>query len=314
LLVRIINGRLEILNRDSEGDSGDAPINWLTLGMGVGQNVEILNGTNAGIYVVYSITTNVLVLTPTFVMSPANGDGYIELKYYYSNVLWQTRTNEGFTLIDGVTEKFANLRYTIKRNMFHWYKYIASMLMYSKKDIINSFFKSNGALTTRMTGETVDVVENGTILYDDLPNPIITGRIINLTVVSDFTDETNYLNAYKTQKGFVRCVDLKGNVIKGYRQKASLNAMRNELTLTLEERFEPELLTVTVFGGVLTVNDTTYQLSGNVDWFRADNDFIKFFDINSKAISNFYKFDKVNFNGVIYDSIDELVTVLNTII
>jgi len=314
LLVRIINGRLEILNRDSEGDSGDAPINWLTLGMGVGQNVEILNGTNAGIYIVYSITANVLILTPTFAMSPANGDGYIELKYYYTNVLWQTRTNQGFSLIDGVTPKFANLRYTIKRNMFHWYKYIASMLMYSKKDIINSFFKSNGALKTRLTTESVDVVENGTILFSDLPEPIITGNILNLTIVGKFDEIKERMDLYKTKKGFIRFLDLMGEPQKGYIQQDSFLLSDRGLTFVVEEKYEPQILIVTFVSGVLSINGTPYPQTTGINWFRADNDYIKFFDENNKAITKFYKFDAVNFNSVIYPSINDLVMVLNTII
>jgi len=314
LNMRIANNKLEILNRTLEQDSGNVVINWTVLGFGVGSTIQIVSGQNVGNYVVFAVTNSVLTLTPISTVVTFEGNGFVRLKYFYTGVLWQTRTNEGFTLIDGVTEKFANLRYTIKRNMFHWYKYIASMLMYSKKDIINSFFKSNGALKTRLTTESVDVVENGTILYSDLPTPILTGNIINLTVASDFNTEIDYLNAYKTTKGFVRCLDLQGNVIKGYVQKAGFNAQSNQLDLVLEEKYEAQILTVSVSGSDLVINDTTYQMSGNAQWFRFDNDYVKFYDINNKPICNFYKYNFVLLNNSTYSSANDLATALNALI
>jgi len=242
------------------------------------------------------------------------GDGYIRFKYYYQNVQWQTRTNQGFALIDGVGSSFANLRYTIKRNLFYWYPYLATMVMYCKKDIINSFFKSNGTLKTQLTTESVPVIENATILYTDLPTPILTGNIINLTVVADYNDILTYMDLYKTKKGFVRCLDLVGNVIKGYVQKSEFTLSSNQLTLTLEEKYEAQILTVTYASGVLTVNDTTYNLNGVSNWWKTQNDYLQFFDNKNKAICNLYRFNFISLNGVTYNSINDLVTALNSLV
>ena len=315
LLMRVVNGRLEILNRDSEGDSGDTVINWLFLGLAVGSTVQVLNGTSAGMYTVYSITSSVLVLTPTSItLIPFSGDWFISMKYYYQNIAWQTRTNQGFSLIDGVSSQFGNLRYTIKRNILnYWLKYLSTMLMYSKKDIINSFFKSNGALKTQLTTETVPVIENATILYSDLPTPILTGNIINLTVYADYNDVLNYMNLYKTKKGFVRCLDLLGNVIKGYVQKSEFLLSENKFTLTLEEKFELQTLTLIYSNGILTVNDVTYNLSGISNWWKTQNDYIQFFDNKNKPICNLYRYNFINLNGVTYSSINDLVIALNSL-
>jgi len=324
LALRIENGLFEILNKGLTSNNG-VVINWTALGIVVGQNVEVLNGNNAGIYTVFAITSSVLTLSPTFAMTPIPpADYFFSMKHYYSNVQWQTRTNQGFSLIDGVGIGFGNLRYTIKRNLFNWYKYMASFTLYNGKDVINTYFKSNGALETQLTSETTPVIENGTILNADLPTPILTGEIINLTVVSDWTQEIDFLQKYELpnpnrlgnqrRKGFVRFYDLEGNVIKGYVQNGSLLASTNAKELTLEEKYELEILTVNVVGSDLFVNDVKYNLSGNTDWFMTNNDFIKFFDDQNRPICNFYEYNFVILQGVTYNSINDLVTALNLLV
>lgn len=326
LLLRVNNGVLEVLNRDSEGDSNNFVVNWLTTGMALGQTAEVLNGGSAGIYNITSITNSVLSLTPTFAFTPIpSGDYFIQIKHFYSGVLWQTRVNEGFSYSANLPDGFGNKFYTIKRNLLnYWSKYIATMLLGSKKDIINAFFKSNGIAETQLTTESAPIIENAPITYASLPTPILTQNLINLTVVSEFSEQIALLSTYQTgfpsrltsprRKGFGRFLDIKGNVIFGYIQKSAFNISTNQFTVTIEERYEPSLATVTVNGSTITVNDRTYQLSGNLDWFKTENDFIKFFDINNKPISNFYRFDFVNLNGVTYTSIGDLIMALNALI
>jgi hypothetical protein len=324
LFIRVVNGNLEILNRTIVDSNDSVVINWITQGLSVGMTVEVLNGTNTGFYTVVSLTSTVLVLQPnTITVVLADGDWFIQIKHFYTNVQWQTRTNQGFALIDGVGSSFANLRYTIKRNLFYWYPYLATMVMYCKKDIINSFFKSNGKLKTRLTTETVDVIEDAPILYADLPQPILTGKIYNLTVVSNYQDEIDRLNLYEgigasrlpnPKKGFCRFLDLKGNVIKGYIQKSEYLLASNQLMVTIEEKYEAQILVVNYANGVLTVNDTTYQLSGNTQWFKTENDFVRFFDAQNKPICNFYKYNFVVLNSITYTSINDLVNALNLLI
>jgi len=325
LLIRTVNGRLEILNRDSSGDSGDTVINWLTLGFGVGSSIQVLNGNSAGNYIVFSVTNSVLTITPQFALTPIpTADYFISLKYFYSGVLWQTRTNQGFSLINGVGNKFGNLNFTIKRNLMRWFKYIASFVQYNQKDIINTYFKNNGALQTQLTTESTPVTEDADILFSQLPTPILTGKIINITVVSDWQTELDYLAKYELpnttgigslrRKGFERVLDLKGNVILGYCQNRAFNIATNELNLTLEEKYSPQILKVDVIGSDLFVNDVRYNLSGNANWFGTQNNFIQFFDVDSKAICNLYEYNFVSLQSVIYPSINDLVLALNALI
>jgi hypothetical protein len=311
LLMRIVEGKLEILNRDSEGESNDAVINWLVLGFTVGASFQITNGENVGNYTVDSITQSVVTLTPVAFTPTFNGDALITVKYFYTGVLWTNRTNEGFAEILNLnTSRFGNLAYSIKRNLLRFGEYMKSCLLYTRRDIPNAYFKSNGECATRLSGESSLLVEDATIEFDSLPNPLTTAKIYNLTCVAEFNEVLNVLEAYKVSRGFIRAYDSYGRVIKGYIQQLDHTWATNELKLTLEERFETEFLTLTYADGVLTVNDAVYELGGNSNWWIAENDYFKFFDVNSKPLCNFYKYNFISLNGSTFETKSELLTAL----
>lgn len=309
LLMRLNDGVLEILNRDSNGDSGNVVINWTILGISVNDIIQITFGENVGSYQVYAITNSVISLIPQLFTPTFEGDGFIRLKYFYTNVLWVTRTNEGFV---SNPNGLQNANYSIKRNMDnHFGEYFASCLLYEKKNIINGYFKSNGAFTSQLTIESAPVVENANILHSSLPNPLITPKVYTHTCVAEFEDILAYLNAYKVNRGFVRCLDSYGRVIKGFVQKLDHLWQENKLKLVIEEKFETENLILTYSTGVLTVNDAQYNLfHGITQWWKFDNDYIKLYDAGCRPLSNFYRFDFVELNGVTYDSKADLVTAL----
>jgi hypothetical protein len=311
LLMRIVEGKLEILNRDSEGENNDAVINWLVLGFTVGASFQITNGENVGNYTVDSITQSVVTLTPVAFTPTFNGDALITVKYFYTGVLWTNRTNEGFAEILNLnTSRFGNLAYSIKRNLLRFGEYMKSCLLYTRRDIPNAYFKSNGECATRLDGESSLLVEDATIDFDSLPNPLTTAKIYNLTCVAEFNEVLNVLEAYKVSRGFIRAYDSYGRVIKGYIQQLDHTWATNELKLTLEERFETEFLTLTYADGVLTVNDAVYELGGNSNWWIAENDYFKFFDVNSKPLCNFYKYNFISLNGSTFETKSELLTAL----
>jgi len=66
LLMRINDGKLEILNRDSDGEASgvDTVINWTTIGVDVGSNFQIIDGENIGNYTVFALTNSLITLTP----------------------------------------------------------------------------------------------------------------------------------------------------------------------------------------------------------------------------------------------------------
>ena len=304
LLCRITDGNLEILNRTSDGSS-DVFINWLSLGFGINAIITITEGSNLGTYKVIALTRSILTLQPITATPTSQGDLFIRIKYFYTDVFWTTRTNEGFSV-----GTFPNQAYSIKRNMKYFSEYFSSCLLYQKKDIINSYFKSNGTYQSQLNSETTPLIENATITYDSLSLPYITPKVYKLTCYAEFQDILNYLETYKTDKGFIRTFDSNGRVIKGFVQDLDHIWNENKLSLTLEEKFETIYLVLTYLDGLLTVNDAVYDLSGISEWWKFENDYIKLYDNKNRPLSNFYKFNLVNLNGIVYNSKNELITAL----
>jgi len=313
LTMRIVDGVLEILNRQSTDDADTTVINWNTLGFDIGSSFYITEGENIGTYTVLGITNTVLRLTPVVGIPTFDGNAFIRIKYYYTNVFWTTRTNEGIVATQNIeTTRFGNLLYSIKRNLLEFEEYMASCLLYSRKDIPNAYFKCNGIAGTQLSGEEM-LVENDTITFDSLPNPLTTAKIYNLVCVAEFNDVLDYLEAYKVSRGFIRAYDSFGRVIKGYVQDLDHTWQTNELKLTIEERFETEYLVLVYADGVLTVNDAQYELGGVSNWWRFDNDYLKLYDAQNRPLSNFYRYNFVELNGIVYETKADLLFALNNL-
>jgi hypothetical protein len=309
LFMRWVSGKLEILNKSSADDERRIVINWTTLG--IGNTIQILSGANVGNYNVDALTSSVMTLSPIGSVSPFNGSAYIVLKYFYSNVNWQTRTTEGFSI---APEGYSNLAYTIKRNLKYWYYYLGTATMYCKKDIKNSFFKNFGKLETQLLTETTPVIEDATILYEDLFTPLVEPITIKAKIVAEYNDVVDYLENYRTTKGYVRLFTPTGKVVKVYPKDFQYTLATNEAVIQGEKKYEDEYLKIAIEGNVVNVNDAPYDLQGVAEWFRTQNDFIQLYDKKSNPLSNFYRYDFVLLNGINYNSIDELVTQLNTVV
>ena len=303
LSMRVNDGKLEILNRDGTGDGDNVLLNWLILGISVGSSFQILAGKNIGTYTVFSITNSVIVLTPVSATMDFDGDAYISVKYFYTNVIWISRTTEGFI---SNTNSLQNVAYSIKRNILRFGEYLASCLIYAKKNIFNTYFKSNGDYSSQMSSEAEPVVENAPILYSDLPNPLTTAKVYNLTCVAEFEEVLAYLQAYKVSRGFIRCYDSVGRVVKGYVQKLDHNWSTNMIKFTIEQKFETEFLIINTTPEGIYVNDTPYNISGISRWWDFRNDYLKLYDSQNRPLSNFYKYNFVLLNGVAYESKEEL--------
>jgi len=304
LNMRISDGKVQILNRDSEGEQSDVIINWLLLGFGVGDSFEITVGENVGSYTVFSITSSVLTLTPIAFTPSFSGDAFITMRYAYTDVDYTVRTIEGFALNEN---KFINANYSIKRNMKYYYEYLKTCTRFTQKDIINSYFKSNGEFESRLTSESVNVIENGTIDYDDLPNPLTTGVVSDLKLKAGFNDVLSILDSYENDRGFIRCYDVKGKVLKLFPKKMKHTWADNQLDFIGEEKFETEYLTISYVGDVLVVNDVAYNLNGNADWWKLSGiGMFVAYDENNTPICNVTHFSKVKLNDVVYSTKEAL--------
>jgi hypothetical protein len=183
--------------------------------------------------------------------------------------------------------------------------------MYCKKDIKNSFFKNFGKLETQLLTETTPVIEDATIIYDDLPDPLVEPITIKAKIVAQYQDVIDYLENYRTKKGFVRIFTPTGKVVRVFPKMFEYTLATNEADIDGEKKYEDEFLKIDIQGNVVNVNDAPYDMQGVAEWFITKNDFIQLYDKKSNPLSNFYRYDFVILNGSKYNSITLLVEGLN---
>ncbi len=303
----VTNFKLIIYNTDSE-NTDNASFFWNSLGLSVGQQFKIVGSINNATFTISELTQKYIKLTPLTPFVPISGDLFIEVKYSYSGVTYATRTTEGFTADTPIA---LNTFYSIKRNLKYFYEQFATALMYSKKDILNLFFKNNGSFTSQLLTESEPVVEDATIPYSDLPTPILDAMEVNIDCVATFKEVIDIINNYYVNRGFIRVYNNQNEVKRVYFKKLEQEWSSNKLTLLAEKQYESGELNLTINDGVIVVNGASYTLA--VDWWRIENDYLQVFDENNLPISNKYKYNLVILNDSKYDSIDELNDALLTL-
>lgn len=314
LNMRIVDGRLQVLNRDSEGETNDVTINWQVIGVGVGGTINITSGENIGSYTIYAATPSVITLTPVSFTPTFEGNAFVSFQFFYTNVNLVTRTSEGFGLNPN---GFGNAAYSIKRNMLNYFgELLANVLMYCRKDLSNGYFKSNGAFTSKLTIESANVIENAPVLLANLPNPLMTGVIYNLTLIAGFNEVQTINTAYKMNRGFIRCVDLENaRVLKLFPQKLKHKYSSNELTIVGEEKYSNPFVEITLVAGKIFVDDVDYQLNGNLDWYNISGvGMFRAFDNAGLLICNPTLFSEVKVGGVFYSTPSGLIDALQNLI
>jgi hypothetical protein len=287
---------------------------WNLLGFQVGNTIKV-DGIN---YLVNEITSTLLTLNYT-TSGNSQGEQVFTIDYPLTNVQYTIRTSEGLTFSENLlnSDVYGNLRYSIKRNIANWFPYLATAGKFIlNKTIDNSYFKSNGNCTTQFTGELEPIKENESIEIQDITDlKVINQNVINTTLTISFErakELIEKLQDVSTLGGFIRCQNQKGGIFKGYIRKLDYNFKYNEMDLTLEERNESDFLDVVYSGSTLTINEVGYDTKVVTEKrYNIFNNYLQFFDENNVFLCNRTKFDKISFNGIVYDSIDELVIAID---
>lgn len=298
------NGELKILAGKS--------FSWDLLGFNVGDTIKV-NGTNR---IVLEIQKSILRVTSTDFSGVVNNyEIRLEIEYPLTNVLYVNRTNQGLIFSDNLrnADNFSNLRYSIKRNLKHWFPVLAT---YGKfilnKKIKNTFFKANGEATTQFLGELNPIKENEDILISEISDKKILNQDIFKTIVEcSFQQGVQLLNDIQNVRGFIRVQSPDGSIVKGYVKESNNLWSLDELELELECKNESDFLTITYSGALLTINEVGYsQKVANIKLYNIFNDYIQFFDTNNVNLCNRTKFDKVLLNGISYTSVTDLVNAI----
>ena len=320
LLMRVVDGKLQILNNDSEGNG--IGFSWKLQGFKVGDVFRIVFGANQGTYIVDTLEATVLTLMPDAFTTPSfSGNGYIKCEFYLTDVQYTNRTNEGFTLIENLASgnNFSNLRYTIRRNMQHWLYYLATACKFKPTgSVTNTYFKSNGALKTQFENGQI-FIENEAISVSSMPDPLITPMKYKIKVAANFADVVNLLSAMQQINGdeiggFVRLLDADLQVIRGYISSLKYIWANETLELEVEQKFEPDVLAIETAVGA---NSKTLAINGhlyNISSYEVKVDRFEIFDQNKKKLYNKWQLSKISINGIIYDNEVDFCNALNLIL
>jgi len=286
---------------------------WDLLGFKVGDSV-ILTGVNTSTRTVLEITPSTLTLSHT--TGTLTETRRLKINYPLTDVAYTIRTDEGLNYAENLlnSDNFANLRYSIKRNILNNYsEYLASTTLFTaSKEIDNTYFKSNGECITQFLDESEPIQEDADFIIDPTKK-ILNQNLIDTTVSCSFSDYKALLESVQNDKGFIRVIDNNERVLKGFPQELDYNFKANELTLLLEEKYESDFLVITYNGINFTINEVGYDTETVTERrYNIFNDKIQFFDKNNLILSNRTLFSKVQYNGVVYNSVDELVIALES--
>jgi len=277
-------------------------LNFNIIGMFVGSNFEIKSpDKNTGIYTIYKVSNQELQLTWTSggVMT-SNNDGVRFTEYTYTipkeQIPYISRTNEDIVTNEIKSpETFANLRYSVKRNLINYYNsYMATCNLFKKeKEVTNTTYYHNGKATISNAGLTT--TENQPILPT---NPILSPYIYENMVYSnvDIIDFINLQKELRSKRGYVRSIDKNGNPIKVYPTKMTYKNLEKELTIIAEEKYEPVLMTIETYPNFILINNET-RIS-HLEWNIIDNEL----SVYDSSMYRFYKpvfWYNVSINGAL---------------
>lgn len=292
-------------------DNNNPNFSWLLLGIVVGGQFIINSGGNVGTYTITEIERTVLTLERVDgVPQTFTGVVITNITYRLSGVNFINRTGEGFEVIEGVESPFnySNLRYTPRRNLIEFERYLSTSQEYNRLNIKNTFYFNGGTLITQLNGESYPLAETDPLIYQ---NPILSPEIVELTVISNFAQTLQAVESIQNERGYFRCYNSKGQVFKGYPQKFAYEWISGELKMTLESKYEPISLIITKVDDDIFVNN---QLS-NVESFQINDIFVQLFDELERPLFNPTRITDVTLNGIVYEDrvafSDELLILLS---
>lgn len=274
----------------------DGTFNWKLLGFKIGDTIKI-NGVDVE---VLNIEKRILTTS----LNIGAGIGVFNFDYPLTDVFYTNRTNEGFDLIQGIsaTTRYSNLYYSLKRNVNRWASYLATAGKYiSGKSINNTHIKVNNNLVTKLTGEVANVVDKEEITINSIADKkILNPLLYDVKVECDFDKATKLFKDMQLEKGFVRVRTIDNKMIKGYPKEVSYLWASNELSLTLEEKFELDFITVDKIGDNFVINGVFYIKNKGLKYFKINKNFVCLYDYDNILLTDITHFEKIKINGVLY--------------
>jgi len=269
---------------------------------------------NNGLYNVFEVADNYLILTPDSTATPSTANnGYKFTKFTYTiaknTISGKAWTNEGFTTIENIAngDKYPNLRFSVKRNIINYFsQYLASAnldnLWKNKFSIKNTLYKNNPLAKTTYAGITVVEGE------DFIPaNPILSNELDRCVFTMDFTAYVDIENKTRDISGYVRYIDNNGIVTRGYPQKMEFTTQmdgKGKLECTMEVKHEPEVLKIFSDNetGIIRINDFISVDELSFNWTIDELGYLFIFDETGLLLFTKTLYDRVSVNGSLFEN------------
>lgn len=294
----------------------DGSVNFLVLGIRTGTIFQILYpDPNAGSYIVSEVFNSEVRLTGNNPNASNNGARLTKYTYQIKaeTIPLTNRTNQGFTTVLNLIspEKYSNMRYSVERIIRQRYpEFIASCLIANKdKDIINTYYKNNGACITEFGGLQVQEKENFKI--NDI-DPLFTSDWYEGIVFAnqDFEDFIALCNRLRTHHGFITMKDINRRVMKIYPDRVSYQNDSRQITIDGNEKFIKAYLTITNENDVILINsETTVTV---LRWDLIDHK-VELFDLERQRLYQGTYWYRVSINNSVANTLDEFIDRMNLI-
>lgn len=293
----------------------DGSVNFLVLGIKTGTAFQILYpDPNAGSYTVSQVfNTEVQLLGGSY--GTAN-NGVRLTKYTYEikvdTIPLTNRTNEGFVSVENLIspDKYSNLRYSVERIIRkRWEKFLAGCVLWKDgKNIINTYYKNNGACITNYDGLIVQEKENFTPAVD----PIYTSNWYEgITFANvDFEEFVALCNKLRRYHGYITMKDINRRILQIYPEKLAYQNDTRAIVIDGNEKFIKAYMNITNEGGNIVVNNETIVTV--LKWDLIDRK-VELFDLERQRLYNGVFFYKVSINGSVTNVLSEFIDRMNLI-
>lgn len=284
---------------------------WDTLGFNITDVINI----NGAPFAVDDIQGTILIVSGNL----GDGEAAITFDYPLTNVNLVISTNQNYTTITGIdnTSTYANLDYSIKRNIIDFYPILGTACEnLAGKKIKNTLFRVNGNLETQKVGETSIIADSGDI---DI-NTVISARKItkkkhNISVYCEYTKAKQLINDFDNNEGYISFTTINGRQIKGYPVKLDYVWRTEELDMELEEKAENYYLTITKVFDTITVQEKGYISQTGLSYYEIFNNFVNLYNANEVRLNkNIISFEFIAINGVFYTDLVDFTNALENIL
>jgi hypothetical protein len=309
------------LNHDWNGSRlvlrSNETLNFLVIGIFPNTPFEIkAPDSNTGFYTVLSVSSQELQLkwvSGGTMSSNNNGLRYTQYTYLIpkEQIPYITRTIEGVETTSNLKspETFANILYSVKRNVINYYNsYLATCNLYHKeRAITTTLYKNNGDAIISANGLTTTEKQDFTPT-----NPILSPYMYENMVFAnvEFIDFIELQKNLRSKRGYIRGIDKNMNPIKVYPTKITYKNLEKELTIIAEEKYNPTLMTIETSSTFTTINGETQVY--HLEWEIIDNQ-LSVYDMSRYRLYAPVDWFKVSINGSIPSTINILVEWLNLI-